>query len=170
MKKNLFLYLALACFVSLIAIFVFDGYMGLHDTLHITTAEYEQTVEADQWDRWDRFDDYKPSAETAWGDKVLFSYEVNNRRFASYDTTIQVSLWKEDDKILDLVAEDTALEPFDEAQLEWTLTTQELEKAGLGIDNYTLQINRGDIERKIIVRFYSAEDSAYPKPLPSPPR
>jgi len=167
MKKNVFLYLALACFVSLIAIFVFDGYMGIHDTLRITTGEYEQTIEADQWER---YEGYKPSVETVWGDKVLFSYEVNNRRFSSYDTTIQVSLWKEDDKIIDLVAEDKAIEPFDEAQLEWTLTSQELEMAGLGIDNYTLQINRGDVERKIIVRFYSPEEPGYPKPLPPPPR
>ena len=168
MRRNLFLYLALACFVGLIAIFVFDGYMGLHDTLHITTGEYEQTVEADRWE--DRYRDYQPSVETAWGDKVFFSYEVNNRRFSSYVTAIQVSLWKEDDKILDIMAEDRSIEPFDDAQLEWTLTTQELEKAGLGIDNYTVKINHGDVERKIIVRFYSLEESGSPKILPPPPR
>ena len=166
MRRNLFLYLGLACFVGLIAIFVFDGYMGIHDTLHITTGEYEQTVEADQWDR---FGGYRPSAETTWGDKVFFSYEVNNRRFSRYDTVIQVSVWKEDDKILDLVAEDKAIEPFDEAKIEWTLTSQELEKAGMGIDNYTVKINYGDVERKVIVRFYSLEESGSPKILPPPP-
>jgi hypothetical protein len=167
MKKNLFLYLALACFVGLIAIFVFDGYIGLYDNLHITTAEYEQTIEADQWEL---YENYKPSVDIAWGDKVLFSYQINNRRFSGYDTAIQVSLWKEDDKILDLVTEDTVIGAFDETQLEWDITTPDLEKVGLGIDNYTLKINQGDIERELIVRFYSTEDPSYPKPIPAPVR
>jgi len=134
--------------------------MGLYDTLHITTGEYEQTVEPDQWDRYD------PSVRTDWGDKVFFSYEVDNRRFSSYDTAIQVSVWKEDAKIIDLVAEDKAIEPFDEAKIEWTLTSQELEKAGWGIDDYTVEINHGDVERKIIVRFYSPEEPGYPELMP----
>ncbi|MBA7485983.1 hypothetical protein ES707_21535 [subsurface metagenome] len=167
MRRNFFLYLTLACFVGLIAIFVFDGYMGLYDTLHITTGEYEQTVEADHWDR---YRDYKPLVETAWGDKALFSYEVNNRRFSSYVTAIQVSVWKEDAKIIDIMDEDRSIEPFDEAKVDWTLASQELEKVGLGIDNYTVKINHGDVERKIIVRFYSLEESGSPKILPPPPR
>jgi len=167
MKRNLFLYLALACFISLIAIFVFDGYMGIYDTLHITTGEYEQTVEPDHWDR---YVGYKPSVETAWGDKVFFSYEVDNRRFSSYVTPIQASVWKEDEKVIDLFSEEKSIEPFDEVKVEWTLTSQELEKAGWGIDDYTVKISHGDVERKIIVGFHSPEESGYPKPVPSPPR
>ncbi len=163
MRKNLFLYLALACFIGLIVIFVFDGYLGIYDTVYITAGEYEQTIELDQRNR---YDDYKPSVRADWGDKVMFSYEVNNRRFSRYDTTIQVSVWKEDAKIIDLVAEDKALESFDEAKIEWTLTSQELEKAGMGIDNYTVKINRGDVERKIIVRFSSPEKTADLEPPP----
>ncbi len=47
MRKNLFLYLALACFVGLIAIFVVDGYMGIYDTVYITTGKQEYKVDAD---------------------------------------------------------------------------------------------------------------------------
>ena len=37
MRRHLFLYLALACFAGLIAISIVDGYMGIYNTVYITT-------------------------------------------------------------------------------------------------------------------------------------
>ena len=51
--RRLFLYLAIACFAALVAIFVVDGYMGVYDTLYVTVGEYEQEIEADYWERYD---------------------------------------------------------------------------------------------------------------------
>jgi hypothetical protein len=39
------LYLALACFAGLIAIFIADGYLGIYDTAYVTAGEYEQEIE-----------------------------------------------------------------------------------------------------------------------------
>jgi len=47
MRRYLFLYLTLACFFGLVAIFIVDGYIGIYDTLYITAGEREQTIEAD---------------------------------------------------------------------------------------------------------------------------
>ena len=46
--KNIFLFLALACFVGIILIFVFDGYIGVYDRLVMDNHLYLQTVEYDQ--------------------------------------------------------------------------------------------------------------------------
>ncbi|GAI56646.1 unnamed protein product, partial [marine sediment metagenome] len=44
MRKNLFLYLTLACFFGLIAIFIVDGYLGIYDTIYVTAGEQEERV------------------------------------------------------------------------------------------------------------------------------
>ena len=36
-RRNLFLYLTLACFLGIIAIFIFDGYVGIYDTIYVTS-------------------------------------------------------------------------------------------------------------------------------------
>ena len=54
-RKSLFLYLTLACFLGLIAIFVVDGYMGVYDTFYLTTGEYEQKIGPGSWLKQDRY-------------------------------------------------------------------------------------------------------------------
>lgn len=105
-KRNLYLYLAIACFIGIIAIFIVDGYLGIYDSIYITTGEQEMTVEPEYWSS--RYPgapkDYYTGAN--WGEKVFFRYELDNRRFSSYPTFIQASLWKENEKIIDLFSED----------------------------------------------------------------
>ena len=89
-RKNLFLYLTLACFLGLVAIFIADGYLGIYDTIYITAGEREDKVEADFWLEQDRY----YSVGVNWDEKALFSYEVDNRLFSSYSTDIDVSVWR----------------------------------------------------------------------------
>ena len=96
MRKNLFLYLSIACFLSLLAIFVIDGYMGIYDTLEVTADEHSQTIEPDQWNH----NRYEPSIRAEWGSKVFFTYMVENRRFSNYTTPINASVWKENEKLI----------------------------------------------------------------------
>ena len=151
--RNLSLYLALACFLGLIAIFVVDGYMGVYDTIYITAGEQEQRIEADFWLRdYDGY--YYERAVTNWGEKVLFRYEVDNRRFSSYSANVEVSLWRSQEKVQALISQQLEIASFDKGQLEWVVDTGELEMVpSEEFVEYTVIIKRGEIERKIILIF-----------------
>ena len=166
-RRNLFLYLTLACFFGLIAIFIVDGYMGIYDTIYITAGEREQKIEADFWLRQDRI----WSTGTNWGEKVFFRYEVDNHQFSSYTADIEVSVWRSQGKVRDLISQPILIAAFDKGQLEWTVDTTELLPGGLTAEQrfeYTVIIKRGEIERKIIV--YLNPLAYPPKSVPVPPR
>jgi len=166
MRRNPFLYLALACFIGLIAIFVFDGYLGIYDTISITAGEREQTVAPDHWYRYR----YNPSVGVVWGEeRVFFSYEVDNRQFSGYVTTIQASVWKENEKVVDLFSEDKTIEPFDKIKVEWILDSEQLQTRGFSEGEYTVKIERKGVERKIIVGYHVPAPPPYPEKVPLPP-
>ena len=148
-KRNL--YLAIACFIGIIAIFV-NGYLGIYDTIYITNGEQERTIEPEDWQYSET-----PCIWADWGEKVFFRYELDNRRFLSYSTSIQASMWKENEKMLDLFpSEDKLIKPFDEAMVEWTLDSKELQSQGFYVGNYTeytVKIERNGVERRIIVTY-----------------
>jgi len=154
MRKYLFLYLTLACFFGLIAIFVVDGYFGIYDTLYLPMGEREQKIEADQWLQWPEWE----RAEVAWGEKAFFSYEVDNRQFSTYSANIAVSVWHSKEKVRDLISQEISIPAFDKGQLEWVIDTTELFPSGIPREQgyeFTVIIERGEeIERKIIVYMY----------------
>jgi hypothetical protein len=161
MRGRLFLYLALACFVALIAIFIADGYMGIYDTAYLTIGERQRTIEADYWlQEYPTPPEFKIDYYThaEWGQKVFFRYEIDNRLFSTYDTTVQASLWQENEKLLDLFSEAKTIAPFDKAVAEWTLSTDELEPPVASTSaEYTVKINWGEVERNIVVDFFYPE-------------
>lgn len=167
MRKRLFLYLALACFVALIAIFIADGYMGIYDTAYITVGERQEIIEPDYW--LQRYPagftiDYYLYAD--WGQRVFFRYEIDNRQFSSYATPIEASLWQENEKVADLFSGEKTIEPFAKATAEWTLLTDDLEPPLAGTSSqYTVKISWGEVERSIVVDFYYP----YPGGIEVPP-
>ncbi len=163
-RRNLFLYLTIACFVGLIAIFIFDGYMGIYDTLSITAGEQEQKIEADRWLQQDKFQ-FQQTTRVSWGEKAFFSYEVDNRRFSSYTADVEVSVWRSQERVQDLVSQQISIGAFDKGQLEWVVDTSELLPESLPQEQsyqFTLVIKRGEVERNIIM------DINYPYPLKPP--
>lgn len=157
-RKNLFLYLALACFVGIIAIFIADGYVGIYDTLYITAGEREEKIEADFWLRGD----YPWSTRVNWDEKTFFRYEVDNRRFSEYAMMIEVSVWRMQEKILDVVSQPVEVAPFEKGQVEWVLDTAELRPGDMPPEQgyeFTVVIKRGETERKVIL---------YINPVPYP--
>ncbi|MFQ6122902.1 MAG: hypothetical protein ACE5LA_07610 [Dehalococcoidales bacterium] len=167
-RRNLFLYLTLACFFGLVAIFIVDGYMGIYDTLYITAGEREQKIEPDFWLRQDQF----WSSGVNWGEKAFFGYEVANRQFSSYTADIEVSVWRSQEKVLDLLSQQLVIPAFDEGQLEWVVDTTKFLPEDIPPEQspfeYTVRIKRGEIERKIILHI---NVPVYPpKPVPLPPR
>ena len=168
-RKNLFLYLTLACFFGLIAIFIVDGYMGVYDSLEITAGERPQTIEPDEWLRQEKFGAIGVGVN--WGEKVSFTYEVDNRLFSGYTADIEVSVWHSQEKVRDLLSQQILISAFDKGQLEWVLDTAELLPSDVSPERgyeFTVIIQRGQIERNIIVYI---NPSAYPpKVAPVPPR
>ena len=170
-KRNLYLYLAIACLIGIIAIFIVDGYLGIYDTIYITSGEQEMTVEPEYWSG--RY----PGAREAyyymggnWGEEVFFRYEIDNRRFSSYPTFVQASLWRENEKVLDLFSEDKLIKSFDKAMVEWTLDSEGLQSHGFDVGEYTVKIEREGVEQRIIVAYHSlSPQQPYPV-YPLPPR
>ncbi len=167
-RRNLYLYLTLICFFGVIAIFIVDGYMGIYDTVYITAGEREQKIESDVWQR---NDPYRSSGITR-GEKAFISYEVDNRQFSSYEADIDVSVWRMQEKVRDVLSQHIAIGSFNKVQIEWVIDTAELLPPDAppeqGFD-YTLIIKRGETERNIILY---VNPTPYPviKTVPSPPR
>ncbi len=141
--------------------------MGIYDTIHITAGEREQEIEPDVWLRQDRF----WSAGVNWGEKAFFRYELANRQFSSYTADIEVSVWRMQEKLLDVLSQPIVVAPFDEGQLEWVIYTTELLPEDIPPEQsyeYTVLIKRGEIERKVIL--YINVPVYPPKPVPVPPR
>jgi hypothetical protein len=166
-RRNLYLYLTLVCFLSLIAIFIIDGYMGIYDTVYLTTGEIEQKIEADVWLRGEKY----WTAGVKRGDKAFFRYEVDNRQFSSYSADVEASVWRSQEKMSDLGTYQVSIEAFGKKEVQWEVNTAGLIPAGAPPEQsyeYTVIIKRGGIERNIILYINPAP---YPiKPIPVPPR
>ena len=166
-RRNLFLYLTLVCFFGLIAIFIIDGYMGIYDTVYITAGEREQKIESDVWLRGDKF----WSSGVDRGEKAFFRYEVDNRQFSSYAADIEVSVWRMQEKVLDVISQPLVVAPFDKGQLKWAMDANEILPSDALPEQsyeYTIIIKRGEIERNVIL--YINPVPYAPKPAPVPPR
>jgi hypothetical protein len=168
-RRRLFLYLAIACFAGLMSIFIVDGYMGIYDTIYVTVGEYEQKIEASWWQRPESA--WPTEYENAWvtgatvGQKITFRYEIENHQFSAYLTTVQASVWQENEKVVDLFSGDVSIGRFGKEMVTWSLATEELPGLTPGWPaQYTVKINRGDIERKIILELNYPEAPAVPKP------
>lgn len=156
--KYLYLYLALACLLGIIIIFVFDGYMGLHDTLTYTNGEVPEKINEDEWQvREDS--GYIPSLYLIYGENVTFTYQLDNRRFSSYETDISVSVWNNQVKITDLLSTTITIKAFGKEQADWVFNTTQFASGILTSGtpaHFTLVIQRGDIQRKMIIDLYES--------------
>ncbi len=167
-RRSLYLYLTLVCFFGIIAIFIVDGYVGIYDTIYITAGEREQKVESDVWQRNDTF----WSSGIAREEKAFIRYEVDNRQFSRYEADVDVTVWRMQEKVSDVLSQRIAIGAFDKVYVEWTIDTAELLPPDAppeqGFD-YTLTIKRGEIERNIILNI---DPYPYPviKTVPAPPR
>ena len=163
-RRNLYLYLTLACFLGIIAIFVVDGYFGIYDTVYVTGGEYEQKIEPDFWLRENRFG----STNVNWGEKAFFRYEIDNRRFSSYVADFEVTVWHGQEKVTDLLSSQLRISGFDKEELTWVLNTSTILPGDVSPEQsykYTVIIRRGEIERRIIV---NVNPVAYPMKVPIP--
>jgi hypothetical protein len=166
-NKNLYLYLTLACFVGIILIFVFDGYMGLYESLATTDVNYPQQISEEQWQQEGRYGMPWISIET--GGDTTFQYVVDNRRFSGYTAVIDVSLWYNQAKLADLKSETLTLGAFDKGEVDWVLNIDDYLPANApsGTNyNFTIIIKRGEIERRVMLNVNSTITIPKPPPIP----
>jgi len=170
-RRYLFLYLAIACIAGLAALFIVDAYLGVYDTVYVTVGEWEQKIEAAYWQRPEG--SWPTGYENAWpiqatvGDQIPFRYEIENHQFSTYSAPVQASVWKENEKVDDLFSGDISIGRFGKEVVEWSLATEELPGLTPGWPaQFTVKINLGDIERKIILDLYYPEAP----PTPQPPK
>lgn len=172
-RSIIYLYLALACFLGIIAIFIFGGYMGVYETLNVTVGEQTMTVDPDFWLQRGNF----WSTGINWGGKAFFRYEIENRQFSSHTDDINVSLWQNQQKLRDLLSTDMVIESFGKNQVEWVVDTAEFLPSEMPPSEqsrqyqFTMVIKRNDTERRIIlyVNPYISPPIA-PKPVLPPTR
>lgn len=170
-RLNIYLYLTLACFLGLIAVFVFGGYLGVYDTIRITSGEITQTIEPDVW----RTDNPYWSTGITWGDKATFQYEIDNRRFSDYSADVSVSIWRSQEKISDLLSRPVSLASFEKTRLEFVVDTNTLGSDLSREQSYqfSLVIRRGELERRIILHLSPSQYGIRPVPpsvVPIPPK
>jgi hypothetical protein len=149
-NKTLYLILAIACFIGIILIFFFDGYVGLYDTLTMNSGEQSQSINFDQMINNQR-DSYIPQFYPNTAGTVSLSYEIDNRHFSAYQSDIDVSVWHNQVKVADVFTGTIDVGAFKKDTVQWSIDTQQYisQNATDGI-NYTLEIKRGDILRKVI--------------------
>lgn len=154
MKRNiLYLFLAMLCFVGIILIFVFDGYIGIYDSLVMDNGRFPQNIEADQWG--DTRYDYARSAYIERGDRMEFTYTVENHRFSTYQEEVTVSFRRGDEEIMAPLSYAVAAAPFDNTEVSWVLAdVAEIVPEDYPSEqsyNFDIIISRGAVERKINV-------------------
>lgn len=177
--KIIYLYLALLCFLGIILIFIFGGYMGVYDTLSVTARELPQKFEADFW-----LQPYNQATiGVERGGKITFSYEVDNRQFSGYSASIEVSAWQNQQKIRDLVAQPLSVAAFAKQQVDWVVDTAQIVPDSYPAEQayqFTVVIKRGEVERRIIIYVNAVPyvpktaipgivPIPAPVPLPAPP-
>ena len=96
-------------------------------------------------------------------EKISFRYEVDNRLFSTYTADIEASVWHSQQKVHSLISKPISITAFDKGELEWVVDNTELLPKDIlpeQIYEYTVIINRGEIERRIVV---SINPLGYPR-------
>jgi hypothetical protein len=173
-RHNLFLYLALACFLGIILIFIFDGYIGVYDRLVMDTSRYLQTVESDQWEQTDRFSGiFSVSIER--DGRIDFTYTVENHRFSEYTADIGITLWQNKAQIGDIgfIPDEPLMIPaFSKKELSWFIEATDIFPAGYPVEQnyiFNVKINRGDIVREVSVYIQASPTIIKTVPAPEVP-
>lgn len=142
--KILYLILAVACFLGIILIFVFDGYIGVYRTLDVDNGQYVQTIGAEQWEKAE--DRYLLGFSVEEGQTLQFTYRVENRRFSGNDYPLTVYYVNQGETI-DLVDTELNISAFGSKEVVWTLDTSNLIPADYPTDRQlilTMTIKAGD--------------------------
>ncbi len=151
--KNIYLFLSLACFLGIVLIFLFDGYMGIYDSLEVDNGQYVQTIDTEQWREQDRYG-FHPSFSVERDRSAEFTCKIENHRFSSYVAEINISLWYGAEKVTDLSSGKITAAAFGEDDFVLVFDPSRYVPADFPTERsyeMTVVINRGDVERRVMV-------------------
>lgn len=164
----MYLYLALACFLGIVLIFVLDGYTGRYDKLEFDTGQRVQSIDfVENDERTPPF--YMLSIHADRGDVLEFTYTLENRWFGRYQADVLVLLTG-NSGATELVNGRLSVDGFSTGILAWTIDTATLLPANTEervIYNAELVIKRGGIERVISMNINTNSTGIKPLPLPA---
>jgi hypothetical protein len=160
------LFLALACFIGIILIFLFDGYIGLYDTLTMASGEQTQTIAPEQWATFEK-NSYPAQLYLNAAGTVSFSYQIDNRRFSDYHADVTVSLWQNQQKIKDVLSQSVDVKAFKKDTITWEIDTQAILPSNPQDGAYTIEIKRGDIKRDVVFYILTPNNSKTGLPMPT---
>lgn len=151
--RMLYLYLALACFLGIVLIFLFDGYLGVYDSVKADNGSYLQEVPVEQWQNPDRFG---PSFSMGLDQTgyLNFTYKIENRRFTSYTENVVVTATDTGGETTVLVSGDVTAGAFGSAEVSWTMRGQDYVPASAPQNtayNVHLTITRGSVTRELSI-------------------
>ncbi|MFC1942637.1 hypothetical protein ACFLWU_05415 [Chloroflexota bacterium] len=151
-RNNLFLYLTLVCFVGIILIFIFDGYLGVYDTVVLDNGQYSQKIETDQWSQ-EKYD-YRASTGVERGNQVEFTYTVENHRFSGYSADVEVSFLHNDEIISDPIVDVITAEAFGMDEMKWILDADAFVPADYPSEQQyivNVLVKRDNVQREVLV-------------------
>ncbi len=164
-QKYIFLILAVACFIGIILIFFIDGYMGMVDSLSLTSGEQAQAIEFQQWYSRVR-PDMNPQIYGFARGTLGFTYTLDNRRFSSYDEDISITAWKNQKILYEVYAGRITAGAFGQTTVTWSLDTEGIVPENSTTDSeFTLEIKHGDIARRVIVHIPATTTIKAPPPI-----
>jgi hypothetical protein len=157
-RSNIYLILALLCLLGIILIFLFDGYMGIYDSLSVTTGEREEKIAVD----YNQEQEWYPSTVVAWGEEATFHYEVDNRCLSGYAADVEVTVWHSQEKVADLLSRPLTISPFGKGEAEFLLDTALLLPSDAPPEQgyeFTVVIRRGEVEWGLFVHVAAGSES-----------
>src|SRR3972149_3696929 len=127
--RNVYLYLALACFLGIVLIFLFDGYLGVYDSLKADNGNYVQEIPTEQWQNPGRFG---PSFSMGIDEAgyLNFTYRVDNRRFTGYSEPVVVTATDTAGATTELLRENLTAGAFGQGEVTWTIRGSDVVPAG----------------------------------------
>lgn len=157
--KNIYLFLALACFIGIIVIFIFDGYIGVYDSLVMDNGQFKQTVD---WEEWANQEKYRTVAGTSIerNGQADFTYVIENHRFSEYNGSLEVTLWSNKVKVADLISQPFTIPAFDKAEATWSVNAAEILPANYNLNQnyvYIVNIKTADVEREVNINIYVSD-------------
>jgi len=166
--RMVYLYLALACFLGIVLIFLFDGYLGIYDSLTASNPSYQQEVPVEQWQNPDRYGGpYGMSIDE--NGYLDFTYKVANRRFTGYSAEVVVTLTDLNGVKTELLRQTLTAGAFQTGEITWTVQGTDLLPAGTAQTvnpMVNLEIQRGDVAR--VISLYINRLPITQKVLPAP--
>jgi hypothetical protein len=155
--NSVYLFLALACFLGIVIIFVVDGYLGIYDTLVINNGQYTQTIASDQWGQPKRYGETFTIGIPSNG-SAGFTYTIENHRFSTYDSNLEVTLWYNEEKEINIYETPVSISAFSKKDFQWKLSTADILPSNRYSTGTIKIIINGTDERQVKLNIYSATD------------